>query len=180
MNFDKIKKGCVDIIEEEGLKTLFLEKRSLNVKFGVDPTSSDIHLGHTVLLRKLKEFQELGHNIIFIIGDFTARIGDPSGRTKLRPKLTDSEIKKNARTYTEQVFCILSPDKTKILYNSSWFEKMSLSSFINLSFYYTVSRMLERDDFSERFKEGIPIVVAEFLYPILQGYDSFIVSSDIE
>jgi len=175
-----LKRGILEIIEETEFERLISSSRPLNIKFGVDPTSPDIHLGHSVLLRRLKEFQELGHNIIFIIGDFTAKIGDPSGRAKTRPHLSDQKIRENAKTYTEQVFKLLSPEKTKILYNSSWFNKMSLQEFIGLSFSYTVSRMLERDDFTGRYKKGMPIAIAEFLYPLLQGYDSFVIKADIE
>ncbi|MEW6007960.1 MAG: tyrosine--tRNA ligase [bacterium] len=175
-----LKRGILEIIEEGEFERLISSKRALNIKFGVDPTAPDIHLGHLVLLRKLKCFQELGHNIIFIIGDFTAKIGDPSGRDKTRPSLLEDVIKENAKTYIEQVFKILSFKKTKILYNSSWFDKMSLSEFIPLSFSYTVSRMLERDDFTLRYKNRKPIAIAEFLYPLLQGYDSYIVKADIE
>ncbi|MEW6103003.1 MAG: tyrosine--tRNA ligase [bacterium] len=175
-----LKRGILEIIEEGEFERLVSSKRALNIKFGVDPTAPDIHLGHMVLLRKLKSFQELGHNIIFIIGDFTAKIGDPSGRDKTRPSLSIEKIKENALTYTEQVFKTLSFEKTKILYNSSWFDKMSLSELISLSFSYTVSRMLERDDFTLRYKDGKPIAIAEFLYPLLQGYDSYVVKADIE
>lgn len=173
-------RGFLEIIEEGEFERLISENRALNIKFGIDPTSPDIHLGHIVLLRKLKEFQEKGHNIIFIIGDFTAGIGDPSFRNKTRPALSQKQIKENASTYIEQVFRILSSSKTKILHNSSWFRKMPLEEFIKLSFSYTISRILERDDFSLRYKSGKPIAIAEFLYPLLQGYDSYITNADIE
>lgn len=175
-----LKKGLLEIIEEEKFECLISKNIPLNIKFGIDPTSPDIHLGHTVLLRKLKEFQEQGHNIIFIIGDFTAAIGDPSFRNKTRPRLSKEQIKENSLTYLDQVFKILSSSKTKILYNSSWFSKMQLEEFIKLSFSYTIARMLERDDFLMRYKGGKPIAMAEFLYPLLQGYDSYIVGADIE
>ncbi len=180
LNNRMLKRGILEIIEREEFEKLILSPKPLNIKFGVDPTSPDIHLGHTVLLRLLKEFQEKGHNIIFIIGDFTASIGDPSRRDKTRPRLSTDAIKENALTYTQQVSKILDLKKTKILYNSSWFNKIGLSEFIRLSFSYTVSRMLERDDFTARYKKGNPIAIAEFLYPLLQGYDSYIVKADIE
>lgn len=175
-----LKKGFLEIIEEGEFERLVSENKPLNIKFGVDPTSPDIHLGHTVLLRKLKEFQEKGHCIVFIIGDFTAGIGDPSFRDKTRPILSKEQIKENALTYTEQVFKILKKENVKILYNSSWFSKMSLQELINLSYSYTISRMLERDDFSLRYKTQKPIAMAEFLYPLLQGYDSYKVKADVE
>jgi len=187
-NIDKqievIKRGAVEIISEAELKTKLEESlkhnRPLKVKAGFDPTAPDIHLGHTVLLRKLRQFQDLGHQIIFLIGDFTARIGDPSGQNKARKVPTPKEIKANASTYKKQVFRILDSRKTKIVFNSSWFDKMSGLDFGTLLTHYTATRMLERDDFSQRIKEKKPIYMSEFIYPILQGYDSVKLEADIE
>lgn len=176
--------GTVEIIPEEE----FLERleesirthRPLKVKFGADPSAPDIHLGHTVPLRKLKQFQELGHQVIFLIGDFTARIGDPSGRSETRPQLSEEQVKENARTYLEQVYKILDEEKTKIVYNSSWLGKLTFSDVIELCAKYSVARMLERDDFKKRFREEKPIFIHEFLYPLMQGYDSVALESDVE
>ena len=179
-----IKKKTVEIIsEEELLKKLNLaasEKRPLNVKYGADPSAPDIHLGHTVALNKLREFQELGHKVIFIIGDFTARIGDPSGRVTTRKRLSKEDVKKNALTYQEQVFKLLDKKRTTVVFNSSWFDKMRFGDVVDLSSRFTVARMLERDDFARRFKQNQPITVLEFLYPLIQGYDSIKVKADIE
>ena len=163
------------------MRQKFWEKtKKLIIKAGFDPTSSDLHLGHTVLINKLKQFQDLGHKIIFLIGDFTGLIGDPSGVNETRPTVSKSELKKNAKSYSEQVFKILDPKKTKIEYNSSWFDKMKPSKIIELASAMTVARMLERDDFSKRFKGNRPISIHEFLYPLVQGYDSFALKADIE
>jgi tyrosyl-tRNA synthetase len=175
-----IKKNLVEMITENELDRLLSEKKSPIVKFGADPTAPDIHLGHTVLLHKLRQFQDLNCKIIFIIGDFTARIGDPSGRTKTREPISALEVEKNAATYKEQVFKILDPEKTVVLYNSSWLAKMDLAEILKLTSLSTVARMLERDDFSLRYKEEKPIAISEFLYPLLQAYDSVVVDSDIE
>ena len=175
-----IKKGVLEIISEEELIKKLEEKKNLKVKVGFDPTAPDLHLGHFVLLRKLKQFQDLGHEIYFIIGDFTAMIGDPTGRTEMRKPLSKEEVLKNAKTYQDQVFKVLDKNKTKILFNSSWFEKFSCSDLIRLSSLYTVARMLERDDFANRFRKNLPIGINEFLYPLLQGYDSVVISADIE
>ncbi|HOJ49957.1 MAG TPA: tyrosine--tRNA ligase [Spirochaetota bacterium] len=177
-------KGVVEVIPEDGLKNKILQAqkdgRQLRVKLGVDPSSPDIHLGHTVVLRKLKHFQDLGHKIVFIIGDFTGRIGDPSGKSSTRKKLTKEEVEKNAKTYKEQAFKILDPEKTEIRYNSEWFEKINFSEVLELTSKYTVAKMLERDDFSKRYKDGRPISIMEFLYPLMQGYDSVVIKADIE
>ena len=179
-----ITENTVDCInQEELLKKLELslkKKQPLRLKIGFDPTARDIHLGHTVLLRKLRKIQDLGHIIYFIIGDFTARIGDPSGRSELRPVLSIEEIKDNAKTYTTQAFKILDKNKTKIFFNSEWFSRMSASEFVGLLSRYTVARMMERDDFSHRLKSNKPLSIQEFVYPIIQGYDSVMVEADIE
>ncbi len=156
------------------------EKGQLKVKLGVDPSRADLHLGHAVVLRKLKQFQELGHIVYLIIGDFTARIGDPSGRSKTRPLLSEDEVRENSKTYVEQAFRILHPDKTVVKFNSEWLSKLSFADIINLSSRYTVARMLERDDFSKRLKENQPISISEFLYPLAQAYDSIVIEADVE
>ena len=175
-----LERGVEEIIPEKDFRSLLRSKKKLIIKAGFDPTSSDLHLGHTVLLNKLKQFQDLGHKIIFLIGDFTGQIGDPSGVNETRPSVSKSDLKKNAKTYSEQVFKILDSKKTKIEYNSSWFDKMKPSEFIKLASSMTVARMLERDDFSKRFKGNRPISIHEFLYPLVQGYDSYALKADIE
>ena len=177
---ETLKRGVEEINPEKEFKTILESKKKLIIKAGFDPTSSDLHLGHTVLINKLKQFQDLGHKIIFLIGDFTGLIGDPSGVNETRPTVSKSELKKNAKSYSEQVFKILDPKKTKIEYNSSWFDKMKPSEIIELASAMTVARMLERDDFSKRFKGNRPISIHEFLYPLVQGYDSFALKADIE
>lgn len=181
---DFIKRGISEIIPEEELKHK-LEKsietgKPLNIKLGCDPTRPDLHLGHGVVLRKLAQFQELGHQAILIIGDFTALIGDPSGRNSTRPPLTQEEIEENAKSYFEQAYKILDKDKTKIVYNSEWLGKMDFAEVIKLSSKYTVARMLERDDFTNRFKSGVPISMHEILYPLAQAMDSVAIESDVE
>jgi tyrosyl-tRNA synthetase len=175
-----IKRGTVDILSEEELKDKIVKKKKLRIKFGADPTAPDIHLGHTVIFRKLRQFQELGHEIIFIIGDFTARIGDPSGQLQTRPALSVEEILNNAKTYQEQVFKILDRNNTRIVFNSMWFDALELSELMKLTRFYTVARMLERDDFSKRYNEGKEITILEFIYPLLQGYDSVVLEADVE
>lgn len=175
-----IKRNVVDFVSEKELLEKLKEKRPLRIKLGVDPSRPDLHLGHAVVLRKLKEFQDLGHHIILIIGDFTARIGDPSGRNSTRPILSEAEVKQNAHTYAEQAFKILDKEKTEIRFNDEWLGNMKFADVINLSAKYTVARMLERDDFSKRLKEGIPISVSEFLYPLAQAYDSVAIEADVE
>jgi len=177
---DIIEKGALEIIEKEELIEKLKKGRPLVVKAGFDPTAKDLHLGHTVLLQKLRDFQNLGHEIIFLIGDFTAMIGDPTGRNETRPPLSKEEVLENAKTYQEQVFKILDKEKTKIAYNSEWLSKMNTKDIINITSKYTVARMLERDDFQKRYKEGSPIHIHEFLYPLFQGYDSVILKADIE
>ncbi len=182
--FEIIKRGSVEIILEEDLKKKleksYKEGRPLRIKVGFDPTAPDIHLGHTVLLEKMRQFQELGHEVIFLIGDFTGMIGDPSGKTETRKPLTREEVLKNAETYKEQVFKILDPERTVIRFNSEWFGSMSALDMCRLAGAETVARMLEREDFKKRFTEGRPITILEFLYPILQAYDSVYLKADVE
>jgi tyrosyl-tRNA synthetase len=175
-----LKHGVEEIIPEKGLEKKINKNKPLIIKAGFDPTAPDLHLGHTVLLNKLKQFQDLGHKIVFLIGDFTGMIGDPSGVSETRPILTLEQLKKNSKTYQEQIFKILDKKKTKIEFNSSWFKKMTSSELINLSSKMTVARMLERDDFNKRYKGNKPISIHEFIYPLIQGYDSFELKSDIE
>nr|WP_233186575.1 tyrosine--tRNA ligase [Petrotoga sp. 9PWA.NaAc.5.4] len=175
-----IKNNTLDLITEEDLLNKLQKKKKLKVKLGVDPSRPDLHLGHAVVLRKLRQFQEFGHIVYLIIGDFTARIGDPSGRTKTRPMLSEKEVKENAETYVEQAFKILEPQKTIIKFNSEWLSKLTFADIINLTSRYTVARMLERDDFSKRLRENEPITIAEFLYPIAQAYDSIFIEADVE
>lgn len=176
----KIRSGAVELITEKELEAKLAKKKPLRIKYGADPSAPDLHLGHTVPLRKLRQFQELGHQIVFIIGDFTARIGDPSGRSETRPMLSVAEVKKNAQTYQEQVFRILDPDQTEVRYNSEWLDGMDAAHILDLTSKYTVARLLERDDFEKRYRAGQPIALVEFLYPLMQGYDSVIVRSDLE
>ncbi len=175
-----IKKGTAEVTEEEELLKKLMEGRSLKVKAGFDPTAPDLHLGHTVLLQKMRTFQQLGHEVYFVIGDFTAMIGDPTGRTETRPPLTREEVLENAKTYEHQVFKILDPERTNIVFNSTWLSELGTDGIIKLAGKYTVARMLEREDFSKRFKEGVPIYIHEFLYPLLQGYDSVFLKADVE
>lgn len=175
-----IKKGTLEIISEEELLDKLKEGRPLIVKAGFDPTAPDLHLGHTVLLQKLRTFQQLGHTVYFIIGDFTAMIGDPSGRDQTRPPLTKQQVLENAKTYKEQVFKVLDPEKTVVVFNSSWLGEMKAEDLIKLTAKYTVARMLEREDFKKRFKENIPISIHEFIYPLLQAYDSVAIKADVE
>lgn len=175
-----IKKGTVEIIEEEELLTKLKSGRKLRIKAGFDPTAPDLHLGHTVLLQKLRTFQMLGHEVYFVIGDFTAMIGDPTGRLETRPPLTKQQVLENAKTYEHQVFRVLDPQKTNIVFNSTWISQLGAEGIIRLAGKYTVARMLERDDFSKRYKEGNPIYIHEFLYPLLQGYDSVFLEADVE
>jgi len=175
-----LKKGLAECIREEELRERLTLGRSLRVKAGFDPTAPDLHLGHTVLLRKMKHFQDLGHTVIFLIGDMTGLIGDPTGRNITRPPMTRDEINRNAETYKTQVFKILDPERTEIRFNSEWFDKMRFEDVIRLAGRYTVARLLERDDFSKRFKEQAPISVHELLYPLAQGYDSVALECDVE
>ena len=182
--WELIRKGAAEIIPEEELleklERSYKENRPLTVKAGFDPTAPDIHLGHTVLLRKLRHFQILGHRVVFLIGDFTALIGDPTGRNKTRAPLTKEQILKNTETYKSQVFKILDPEKTVVEFNSKWLGQMNLEDMIRLTSKYTVARILERDDYLKRYKAGIPIGLHEFLYPLLQAYDSVALKADVE
>jgi len=175
-----LKRGVEEIIPENGLEKKLTKNKPLIIKAGFDPTAPDLHLGHTVLINKLKQFQDLGHKVVFLIGDFTGMIGDPSGVSETRPILTVEQLKKNSKTYQEQIFKILDKKKTKIEFNSSWFKKMTSGELINLSSKMTVARMLERDDFSKRYKGNKPISIHEFIYPLVQGYDSFELKADVE
>jgi len=175
-----LKKNCVDLVSEEELLERLKEGRPLRVKLGVDPSRPDLHLGHAVVLKKLKQFQQLGHQIVLIIGDFTAMIGDPSGKSTTRPMLSREEVVENARSYAEQAFLILDREKTEIRYNNEWLGSMSFADVVKLAGKYTVARMLEREDFAKRYAEGTPISVSEFLYPLAQAYDSVAIQADVE
>ncbi|OGT83071.1 MAG: tyrosine--tRNA ligase [Gammaproteobacteria bacterium RIFCSPLOWO2_12_FULL_52_10] len=175
-----IRRGAGEILLETELETKLRRGKPLRIKAGFDPTAPDLHLGHTVLINKLRHFQELGHHVMFLIGDFTGLIGDPSGRNITRKPLTKEEIRRNAETYQEQVFKILDPDKTEICFNSIWSEKLGAVGMIKLAARYTVARMLERDDFKKRFAANQPISIHEFLYPLMQGYDSVAMRADVE
>jgi tyrosyl-tRNA synthetase len=175
-----IRRGSHELISEEELRKKLASGRKLRVKLGLDPTAPDLHLGHTVVLNKLRDFQQLGHQVQFLIGDFTGMIGDPTGKNQTRPPLTREEIEKNARTYQEQVFKILDRDRTQTLYNSEWSDKLGAEGVIKLAAKYTVSQLLERDDFHKRFAEERPIALHELLYPLMQGYDSVAMKADVE
>ncbi|MPV86861.1 tyrosine--tRNA ligase [Ostreibacterium oceani] len=175
-----LKRGAEDCLPEAELISKLQEDRPLRIKLGMDPTSPDLHLGHTVVINKLRQFQELGHEILFLIGDFTASIGDPTGKSATRPPLSPEKINDNAKTYQQQIFKILDPDKTTVLFNSTWMSKMTASDMIRLSAQYSVARMLEREDFNNRYKSGQSIAIHEFLYPLVQGYDSVAMRADIE
>jgi len=175
-----VQENSVDFITPEDFLNKIRKKGQLKVKLGVDPSRPDLHLGHAVVLRKLKQFQELGHIVYLIIGDFTARIGDPSGRSKTRPLLSEDEVQENSKTYVEQAFRILQADQTVVKFNSEWLSKLSFADVINLSSRYTVARILERDDFNKRLKENQPISISEFLYPLAQAYDSIVIEADVE
>jgi len=176
----EIQRGAEEILVAEELEKKLKEGRPLRIKAGFDPTAPDLHLGHTVLLNKLRCFQELGHEVIFLIGDFTGMIGDPTGKNATRPPLTEAEVQQNAETYKEQVFKILDPEKTRVVFNSEWMGKMSAADLIGLASKQTVARMLERDDFSKRYKANQSIAIHEFLYPMVQGYDSVALEADVE
>ncbi len=175
-----IKRGAVDLIDEGELRRKLARGKPLRIKAGFDPTAPDLHLGHSVLIQKLKHFQDLGHEVIFLIGDFTGMIGDPSGRSDTRPALTREQVLANAETYKAQVFKILDPSKTTVEFNSNWMSGMSSSDFIRLASHYNVARMLEREDFRNRYESGQTISVHEFLYPLVQGYDSVALKADVE
>ena len=175
-----IKRGATEILPEEALIAKLERKRPLRIKAGFDPTAPDLHLGHTVLIQKMKQFQELGHEVIFLIGDFTGMIGDPTGKSETRKQLTVEEVARNAETYKEQIFKILDPKKTTVEFNHRWMEKMDAVSMVGLAAKYTVARMLERDDFKQRYQKQQPISIHEFLYPLMQGYDSVVLKADVE
>ena len=176
----ELSRGCDEILPDDGLLAKLKHDRPLIVKAGFDPTAPDLHIGHTVLINKMRQFQEFGHEVVFLIGDFTGMIGDPSGRDAMRPPLSSDEIEANAETYKEQVFKILDPEKTRIDFNSRWMSELGAAGLIKLASHHTVARMLERDDFSKRYKGGVPISIHEFLYPIVQGYDSVALEADVE
>ena len=177
---DVLRRGADEVILEEDLRRKLAKGRPLRVKAGFDPTAPDLHLGHTVVLNKMRQFQDLGHHVMFLIGDFTGMIGDPSGRNVTRPPLTPEQIAENAETYKAQVFKVLHPEKTEILFNSTWSEQLGAAGMIKLAGTYTVARLLERDDFAKRFAAQQPISLHEFLYPLMQGYDSVAMKADVE
>lgn len=178
--FEAICRGAEDVLLEVDLREKLRAGRPLRVKAGFDPTAPDLHLGHAVLLNKLRQFQVLGHQVLFLIGDFTARIGDPSGKSATRPPLSKDQVRLNAETYREQVFKLLDPSLTEVCFNSAWMEDLGAGGLVRLASSYTVARMLERDDFDRRYKEGRPIAIHEFLYPLVQGYDSVALRADVE
>jgi tyrosyl-tRNA synthetase len=179
-SLQQIKRGCDELLLEEELVEKLKKNKVLRVKAGFDPTAPDLHLGHTVLINKLRQFQDLGHEVMFLIGDFTGMIGDPTGKSATRPPLTRDDVIENARTYEQQIFKILDPEKTLVMFNSSWMNDMSPSELIQLAAKYNVARMLERDDFNKRYKSGQSIAIHEFLYPLIQGYDSVAMKADVE
>ena len=176
----ELTRGTDEVLPEDGLEAKLTEGRPLIVKAGFDPTAPDLHIGHTVLINKMRQFQQLGHDVVFLIGDFTGMIGDPTGKNATRPPLTDEEIKANAATYEEQIFKILDRDRTRVEFNSTWMGPMDAAGLIKLAARHTVARMLERDDFNKRYKGGEPISIHEFLYPLVQGYDSVALKADVE
>ncbi len=176
----EISRGSDEILILNELKDKLKTNRPLRIKAGFDPTAPDLHLGHTVLINKLRQFQELGHEVLFLIGDFTGMIGDPTGKSATRPPLTREDVAENAKTYQNQIFKILDPDKTQVMFNSSWMSEMSSADLIQLAAKYNVARMLERDDFNKRYKSGQSIAIHEFLYPLIQGYDSVAMKADVE
>ena len=175
-----IRRGAEEILVEAELEKKLARGKLLRIKAGFDPTAPDLHLGHTVLINKLRQFQDLGHEVVFLIGDFTGMIGDPTGKSATRPPLTRDEVIENARTYEEQIFKILDPAKTLVMFNSSWMGELDAAGLIQLAAKHTVARMLERDDFSKRYRSGQPIAIHEFLYPLVQGYDSVAIKADVE
>ncbi len=175
-----IRRGCDELLREPELREKLAAGRPLRIKAGFDPTAPDLHLGHTVLINKLRQLQELGHHVLFLIGDFTGMIGDPTGKNATRPPLTREEVVRNAETYTAQVFRILDRERTEVVFNSTWMDRMTAVDMIRLAASHTVARMLERDDFSKRYRGNQPIAIHEFLYPLVQGYDSVVLKADIE
>ena len=179
-SLELIRRGADEILVEKELVTKLERGRPLRVKAGFDPTAPDLHLGHTVLINKLRQFQDLGHEVMFLIGDFTGMIGDPTGKSATRPPLTREQVLENAKSYEEQIYKILDPEKTLVLFNSSWMGEMNAADLIQLAARHTVARMLERDDFNKRYRNGQPIAIHEFLYPLVQGYDSVAMKADVE
>lgn len=177
---NELERGTEEILVKSELVNKLNKGRPLRIKVGFDPTAPDLHVGHTVIINKMRQFQDLGHQVIFLIGDFTGRIGDPTGKSATRPPLTEEQVNQNATTYKEQVFKILDPEKTEVAFNSTWMAKMSSAEMIQLAAKQTVARMLERDDFSKRYKSNQPIAIHEFLYPLVQGYDSVALRADVE
>ncbi|PKO24956.1 MAG: tyrosine--tRNA ligase [Betaproteobacteria bacterium HGW-Betaproteobacteria-8] len=179
-NLAVIKRGCDELLIEQELVEKLKKGQPLRVKAGFDPTAPDLHLGHTVLLNKLRQFQDLGHHVLFLIGDFTGMIGDPTGKSVTRPPLTEAQVQENAKSYATQVFKILKPEQTEVVFNSTWLNQLGAAGMLKLAASYTVARMLERDDFTKRYKANQPIAIHEFLYPLLQGYDSVALKADVE
>ncbi|RMG32718.1 MAG: tyrosine--tRNA ligase [Gammaproteobacteria bacterium] len=179
-SLELIRRGSEEILLEEELRKKLARGKPLRVKAGFDPTAPDLHLGHTVLINKLRQFQDLGHEVYFLIGDFTGMIGDPTGKSKTRPTLTREDVERNAETYKEQVFKILDPERTRVVFNSTWMNELGAAGMVQLASRQTVARMLERDDFSKRYKSGEPIAIHEFLYPLIQGWDSVALRADVE
>ncbi|PCI18809.1 MAG: tyrosine--tRNA ligase [Piscirickettsiaceae bacterium] len=177
---EQLKRGVDEVLVEAEFDTLIASGKKLRIKAGFDPTAPDLHLGHTVLINKLKQFQDAGHHVLFLIGDFTGMIGDPTGKSTTRPPLTKEDVIKNAKSYQSQIFKILDPDKTEIVFNSTWMSAFNASDLIQLAAKHTVARMLERDDFNKRYSNGKPIAIHEFLYPLIQGYDSVALKADVE
>ena len=177
---EQIRRGAEEILVESELVERLKTGKPMRVKAGFDPTAPDLHLGHTVLLNKLRQFQELGHEAIFLIGDFTGMIGDPTGKNVTRKPLTRDEVIENAKSYEQQIFKILDPEKTLVMFNSSWMNEMAAADLIQLAARHTVARMLERDDFNKRYNAGQPIAIHEFIYPLVQGYDSVALKADVE
>ncbi|MEE8482199.1 MAG: tyrosine--tRNA ligase, partial [Acidiferrobacterales bacterium] len=179
-SLQEISRGTDEILPEKDLIERLASGKTLCIKAGFDPTAPDLHIGHTVLINKMRQFQDLGHNVVFLIGDFTGLIGDPTGKNATRPPLTPDDVKENARTYEQQIFKILDPEKTQVKLNSSWMGDMKAGELVKLAAHHTVARMLERDDFNKRYKAGQPISIHEFLYPLVQGYDSVALKADVE
>src|SRR5690606_30217914 len=175
-----VRRGTEEIIQESELVERLKRGKPLKIKAGFDPTAPDLHLGHTVLINKLRQFQELGHHVLFLIGDFTGMIGDPTGKSVTRPPLTEAQVQENAQSYAAQVFKILKPEQTEVVFNSTWLNQLGAAGMLKLAASYTVARMLERDDFTKRYKANQPIAIHEFLYPLLQGYDSVALKADVE
>jgi len=177
---DEIRRGTEEVLIEKDFVRRYKQNKPLKIKVGFDPTAPDLHIGHTVIINKMRQFQEYGHEVIFLIGDFTAMIGDPSGVNATRPVLSEEQIKANAKTYTKQIYKILDKEKTRVEFNSKWMNEVNTSKLIEIASNYTVARMLERDDFKQRFKSENPISIHEFLYPLIQGYDSVALEADVE